>query len=238
MTIVADEEWYLQYRDGRKQLSPHCPLASNEKCPRYYVSQQHEADANQTRLNLTDEVRKKIEQKWAASDVFVSNELTVASYPAKDGTLRGIGGFCPEVSARLFNLYCSSLRAFPDENARSEQHKILSRENVPLTDLRWNWMIVEPLHYTSCHEFSVYNVKSPSSTFNKSKRTLGPKLRFSVFTRDNWRCVYCGETPDKSSLHIDHKISVVDGGSDSIENLVTACQDCNLGKGAVSIHDN
>jgi HNH endonuclease len=230
INIAADEKWYLQSRDGRKQLSPHCPLASNDKCPRYYASQ--------ISLNLSDAVRKKVEHKWSASDVFTNRELEVSIYPAKDGSLRGVGGFCPEVSARLFNLYCSSLRAFPDENARLERHKTLSHENVPQTDLRWNWMIVEPLHYTNCHEFSVYNVKSSNKSFNKSKRTLGPKLRFTVFKRDGLRCVYCGKTGNESTLHVDHKISIADGGTDSIENLVTACQDCNLGKGATSIRDN
>lgn len=235
MTITADKVWYLQ-RDGRTKLSPHCPIAENDKCPRYYVSQQYAAAANLASLDLTDEVRTRIEKKWATSDVVTSYDLTVGSSIAKDGTLRGIVGFCPEVSARIFDLYCSSLSKFPDEEAQRSTHKILAANNVAKTDLRWQWMMVEPRHYTDCHEFSVYSQDTLPATKKTKKRTLSPKLRFSVLARDGWRCVYCGEASDASSLHIDHKISIADGGSDLIENLVTACQSCNLGKGAMSIH--
>lgn len=67
--------------------------------------------------------------------------------------------------------------------------------------------------------------------------TLNKKLRFSVFARDNFTCQYCGRRPDEDAvvLHADHTVSVKDGGTNDIENLVTSCADCNLGKGAKSI---
>lgn len=65
------------------------------------------------------------------------------------------------------------------------------------------------------------------------KRTsLSKKRRFEVFKRDGFTCQYCGETPPNVILHIDHIISVKDGGSNDEDNLITACQACNLGKGA------
>jgi HNH endonuclease len=239
MNIVADEKWYLN-QDGRRKLTPHCPLAANDKCPRYYVSLQHAAAAGVATLDLSDETRTQIEVMWAASDAFASPDLSVGSWPAKDGSLRGITEFCPEVSARIFGLYCSSLRKFVDEDALHSAHKILNEENVPKSDLRWSWSIAEPRHYTECNEYSVYrNGKaSISSPMKTKKRTLPPKVRFAVFARDNSRCVYCGRTSDESKLHVDHKVSVNDGGTNLMENLVTACEECNLGKGAMSIRDN
>jgi phage FluMu protein Com len=59
-------------------------------------------------------------------------------------------------------------------------------------------------------------------------------LRFKVLQRDSFKCVYCGASPQNTSLHVDHKVPVNAGGSNDIENLVAACSDCNLGKGSHS----
>lgn len=61
---------------------------------------------------------------------------------------------------------------------------------------------------------------------------ISKKLRFKILSRDRFRCVYCGAGPRETKLHIDHKIAKSNGGSDLEENLVTACLECNLGKGA------
>ena len=62
-------------------------------------------------------------------------------------------------------------------------------------------------------------------------------LRFEVFKRDNFTCVYCGRNPDKDgiSLEIDHVMPVVDGGRMEMDNLVTACEECNHGKGSIPL---
>lgn len=61
--------------------------------------------------------------------------------------------------------------------------------------------------------------------------SIGPKKRFRVFARDKFRCMYCGRKAPDVTLHVDHIISKVNGGSDEMENLATACEECNLGKG-------
>jgi len=50
--------------------------------------------------------------------------------------------------------------------------------------------------------------------------------------RDNFRCRYCGRTPseDNIKLHVDHVKPISKGGKTEINNLVTACSDCNVGK--------
>lgn len=55
-------------------------------------------------------------------------------------------------------------------------------------------------------------------------------LRFDVLNRDGFKCKYCGITAEFSALHVDHKVPVALGGSNDIDNLVTACVACNLGK--------
>lgn len=52
--------------------------------------------------------------------------------------------------------------------------------------------------------------------------------RREVFARDGHACQYCGAT--HKTLACDHKVPVKRGGSDDIDNLITACVDCNRAK--------
>ena len=55
--------------------------------------------------------------------------------------------------------------------------------------------------------------------------------RQSIFERDEYRCVYCGEQFPVEALTIDHVQPRVKGGDRSEGNLVTACGACNVRKG-------
>ncbi len=63
------------------------------------------------------------------------------------------------------------------------------------------------------------------------RKPIGKKLRFEVFKRDGFVCQYCGAHPPAAILHVDHIVPVAEGGGNEIENLITSCQPCNLGKG-------
>lgn|SRR5699024_1689418 len=52
--------------------------------------------------------------------------------------------------------------------------------------------------------------------------------RSNIFKRDGNICQYCGDT---HNLTIDHIMPRSRGGADSWENLVTACDTCNVRKG-------
>lgn len=65
-----------------------------------------------------------------------------------------------------------------------------------------------------------------------SRRSVSDGTRFRVLQRDRFRCRYCGAHGSETVLHIDHVHPVSAGGTSDPENLVTACQSCNLGKGA------
>lgn len=64
------------------------------------------------------------------------------------------------------------------------------------------------------------------------RRSIGAQVRFEVFKRDLFTCQYCGAKPPATSLHLDHVHPFSEGGSDDDNNLITACRDCNLGKGS------
>ena len=62
-------------------------------------------------------------------------------------------------------------------------------------------------------------------------RAISPKLRFEILMRDNFTCQYCGRNPqDGCKMMIDHIHPKSKGGKDAISNLITACEECNLGK--------
>jgi 5-methylcytosine-specific restriction endonuclease McrA len=70
------------------------------------------------------------------------------------------------------------------------------------------------------------------------RKQVSTKTRFEVFKRDKFTCQYCGEAAPKVLLHVDHIEPVAGGGGNDILNLITACQDCNAGKGARRLDDS
>ena len=62
------------------------------------------------------------------------------------------------------------------------------------------------------------------------RKPIQKNTRFNVFKRDGFCCQYCGSKPPTVVLEIDHVIPVSRGGGNHIDNLITACFDCNRGK--------
>jgi 5-methylcytosine-specific restriction endonuclease McrA len=71
---------------------------------------------------------------------------------------------------------------------------------------------------------------------SQRRAELAVGLRFDVFNRDGFRCVYCGRSAsDGVTLEADHRIARANGGTDDLDNLVTSCRDCNRGKSAKAL---
>jgi hypothetical protein len=78
-------------------------------------------------------------------------------------------------------------------------------------------------------------VDPPVRLPESERREIRLGLRYAVLNRDRFRCVICGRSPATDLgviLHIDHIVAWSKGGKTVLENLRTACSDCNLGKGA------
>lgn len=63
--------------------------------------------------------------------------------------------------------------------------------------------------------------------------SISKRTRFAVLKRDGFKCVYCGRPATQIPLEVDHVLALANGGGNEIENLATACYDCNTGKSAV-----
>ncbi|MEM7348548.1 MAG: HNH endonuclease [Chloroflexota bacterium] len=70
----------------------------------------------------------------------------------------------------------------------------------------------------------VYYVKIP-------RRVSLPVTRRGILTRDHHTCQYCGATPARSELTLDHIMPRSRGGKTTWENVATACKKCNGRKG-------
>lgn len=107
----------------------------------------------------------------------------------------------------------------------------------------WSWQdAVKAIFRDSVHVISEYErtVRSPTQEIRLPSvlvlkdyvdNTRAPAFtRFNVFLRDEWECQYCGDAFRTSELTFDHVIPRSRGGRTAWDNIVTACQDCNLAK--------
>jgi 5-methylcytosine-specific restriction endonuclease McrA len=85
-------------------------------------------------------------------------------------------------------------------------------------------------------------VSSPSVTMKipavvrltKKTTSIKRNVKFSrvnVYTRDDFRCAYCGEKKGACDLTYDHVVPRSRGGRTDFENIVAACRPCNRKKG-------
>ena len=71
----------------------------------------------------------------------------------------------------------------------------------------------------------------------EKRKPISKKMRFEVFKRDSFKCQYCGKSAPEVILHADHINPVYEGGRNTITNLITSCESCNLGKGKRKLSD-
>ena len=62
--------------------------------------------------------------------------------------------------------------------------------------------------------------------------------RFEILKRDRFTCQYCGRSAPSVELEVDHIHPKSARGLDNKYNLITACSDCNRGKGKRMLAEN
>ncbi len=79
------------------------------------------------------------------------------------------------------------------------------------------------------------SIKAPAVVrLNKPLDSMKRGVKFSrinVFTRDGFRCQYCGVRKTMRELNYDHVVPRVKGGQTTWSNIATACYFCNDKKG-------
>ena len=113
-------------------------------------------------------------------------------------------------------------------------HKIISWQRAVVLLYLRKIEVLEVYEHVDVTSPSVA-LKAPA-VVRLTKGALGSKqtVRFSrinVFTRDQFRCQYCGDRKTMRELNYDHVVPRVRGGKTVWENIVTSCYACNDRKG-------
>lgn len=71
-------------------------------------------------------------------------------------------------------------------------------------------------------------VKFWKKPITQQRKTLSYKIRLYILQRDNFTCVYCGNTAKEARIQVDH----IDNNpmNNDLTNLQTLCEPCNKGK--------
>lgn len=70
-----------------------------------------------------------------------------------------------------------------------------------------------------------------------SRIIIDPQVRKKIFQKYHGRCYYCGQPLTIGESTIDHFVALAKGGSNSINNFVLSCGDCNILKKDRSLED-
>lgn len=123
------------------------------------------------------------------------------------------------------------------QNPRSARAAVALSVEMQIGELLGGWRMNNPRlvrgvwtmsALCSDGEVRVFTERRPGRRQQRAK--MPPELRFAVLARDGFRCRYCGRAAPEVPLHVDHVHPVSAGGADTMENLATACVDCNIGK--------
>ena len=71
----------------------------------------------------------------------------------------------------------------------------------------------------------------------KQRRRIPPRIKEELYKRQDGRCSYCRIPFELPYFDIDHKLPVVIGGADRINNLQLLCGPCNRRKGTLTEHE-
>lgn len=66
------------------------------------------------------------------------------------------------------------------------------------------------------------------------KAKIPSNIKWDVWSRDDYKCTYCGIGRE---LSLDHIVPELHGGDVTVENLITACSNCNRKKGSMSYEE-
>jgi hypothetical protein len=149
----------------------------------------------------------------------IKEEFTVTSDKGKYSKnyiltkLQEAASFCGEnFTRREYKLFIKDKKTFP------------SASYIERTFKTWN-------EAKKC-ALLILNPVSKRNPSGENQNKTWPKLRFRILRRDNFRCQYCGNTPQLGAiLVVDHIIPKSKGGTCKESNLTTSCNLCNMGKG-------
>lgn len=127
--------------------------------------------------------------------------------------------------------------------ASFEHVLLLNASFEPLNVIGWRravkLVVLEKAEIVEASPHEVHSVSTrmhvPSvvrlTSFVRFRRREAKFSRRNIYTRDDFRCQYCGHRPPSQELTCDHVIPRSRGGRTEWSNIVTCCVPCNRRKG-------
>jgi hypothetical protein len=151
-TPNPDMDWYLNI-SRQREVTPRCPFASVERCPRYYYGLSLLGDASVATKMSRDE-DERLKRKWENSEL---RPVTAEQGPSIFGNGEkhiSFSKFCPETIYDLFGFFASDLHHHYDEVDRDFAHRYLTTNNVAPESWQWRYSSITPRHFTECDLYS------------------------------------------------------------------------------------
>lgn len=174
MIVLPKLNWYLTI-STRQGVSPRCPYASVYRCPRFYQSLSLLGEAGSTKID--DNENKWLQDSWKNTDLWpiTDEQATMISGPADD--TKHFSRFCPEVSYERFGLFATALHKYADDIDISVAHRKLSAIKVSADDWRWNWSLIEPMHFTECPLYSLLKAGKSKNELESNRGLINQILQ-------------------------------------------------------------
>ncbi len=152
-------------------LTPRCPFATTNRCPRFYQSLSLLGNAGST--EIPEDQDAKLLAFWRTSELW---PLTAEQSTSVHGPVDGPKSFtklCPEIAYLRFRLFASQLTAYADAEHRETTQMMLSQSGKEeMEDWRWDWWRIQPEHYSTCDLYSPLQHQMPRSTEQAKEEEL------------------------------------------------------------------
>jgi hypothetical protein len=89
------------------------------------------------------------------------------------------------------------------------------------------YQVLIPDEIEACRKFRAERMAEESKLFPAADGNPAREKRIKVFERDSYICRSCGKQLTRFTATLDFVKPLAEGGDESVENLVTACVECN-----------
>ncbi len=146
-----DINWYVGLSRERG-VTPRCPFASVETCPRYYSSLSLLGNAGSGRIPPDEEERLKA--RWEGLELWSKSGESIPGMFGNGKKYFSFVRFCPEVIYDRFDVFAVDLTDYYDSEERYFEHQKLRERNRPEGSWQWAWQAIRPMHFTECPLYS------------------------------------------------------------------------------------
>lgn len=137
----------------------------------------------------------------------------------------------PERARELSRDSSRRRRATNPERSREEQQEWQTANPEKVRKNYNDWRAANPEKWLSFHRINSSSRRARKANSNGS-HTAAEWL--TLCWASGWRCTYCGIALNEKTVQQEHRVPLVRGGSDNIENITLSCKSCNSRKHAMT----